>query len=72
MAQAQTDLRQQYVEEAAELYVEQCAVRHGAAGEGTGATPGRWTTTVCARPTHDMLLQDHRPGPLRHGHGRLA
>ena len=39
MAQAQTDLRQQYVEEAAELYVEQCAVCHGAAGEGISATP---------------------------------
>ena len=38
MAQAQEDLRQQYVSEATLLYVENCAICHGASGEGIGAT----------------------------------
>ncbi|MFN2295219.1 MAG: c-type cytochrome, partial [Candidatus Promineifilaceae bacterium] len=40
MAQAQTDLRQEFVSDAAVMYVENCALCHGAAGEGIGATPG--------------------------------
>ena len=40
MAQAQVALRQEYVSDAAVMYVENCAVCHGAAGEGIGATPG--------------------------------
>lgn len=39
MEQAQADLRQEYVSDAAILYVENCAVCHGAEGEGIGATP---------------------------------
>ncbi|HIP70572.1 MAG TPA: hypothetical protein EYH05_04165, partial [Anaerolineae bacterium] len=34
MAQAQADLRQEFVSDAAVMYVENCAVCHGAAGEG--------------------------------------
>lgn len=40
MEQAQADLRQEFVSEAAVMYVENCAVCHGAAGEGIGPTPG--------------------------------
>jgi mono/diheme cytochrome c family protein len=40
MAQAQEELRQEFVSDAAVLYVENCALCHGAAGEGIGATPG--------------------------------
>ena len=40
MVQAQADLRQEFVSDAAVLYVEDCALCHGAAGEGIGATPG--------------------------------
>jgi cytochrome c len=36
MAQAQADLRQEFVSDAAVLYVENCALCHGAAGEGIG------------------------------------
>ena len=37
MAQAQEELRQQYVSDAAVFYVENCAICHGARGEGIGA-----------------------------------
>jgi len=40
MAQAQADLRHEFVSDAAVLYVENCAICHGAAGEGIGAVPG--------------------------------
>ena len=40
MAQAQTDLRQEFVSDAAVMYVENCALCHGAEGEGIGAVPG--------------------------------
>ena len=40
MDRAQADLRQEFVADAAVLYVENCALCHGAAGEGIGATPG--------------------------------
>jgi mono/diheme cytochrome c family protein len=40
MAQAQEDLRQEFVSDAAVMYVENCALCHGAAGEGIGPTPG--------------------------------
>jgi mono/diheme cytochrome c family protein len=40
MANSQVDLRQEFVSDAALLYVENCAVCHGAAGEGIGAIPG--------------------------------
>jgi mono/diheme cytochrome c family protein len=40
MAQAQMALRQDFVADAAVIYVENCALCHGAAGEGIGATPG--------------------------------
>ena len=40
MEQTQADLRQEYVSDAAVLYVENCAVCHGAQGEGIGAMPG--------------------------------
>ncbi len=39
MAQAQADLRQESVSNAAVYYVENCALCHGAAGEGIGPTP---------------------------------
>ena len=39
MANAQTDLRQEFVSDAAVLYVENCALCHGAAGEGIGPMP---------------------------------
>jgi mono/diheme cytochrome c family protein len=39
MAQAQADLRQEFVSAAAVYYVESCAVCHGAEGEGIGPTP---------------------------------
>lgn len=39
MTGAQADLRQQFVSEAAVLYTANCAVCHGAAGEGIGAMP---------------------------------
>jgi mono/diheme cytochrome c family protein len=40
MAQAQVALRQEFVSDAAVLYVENCAICHGASGEGIGAIPG--------------------------------
>ena len=40
MVQAQVALRQEFVSDAAVIYVENCAVCHGAAGEGIGAVPG--------------------------------
>ena len=39
MVQAQEELRQDFVSDAAVLYVENCAVCHGAAGEGIGSMP---------------------------------
>ena len=39
MAQAQVSLRQEFVSDAAIMYVENCAVCHGAAGEGIGPIP---------------------------------
>ncbi|MCB8943658.1 MAG: c-type cytochrome [Ardenticatenaceae bacterium] len=39
MEQAQTDLRTEFVSDAALMYVENCAICHGATGEGIGATP---------------------------------
>ncbi|MFN2138689.1 MAG: c-type cytochrome [Candidatus Promineifilaceae bacterium] len=40
MTEAQLTLRQQFVADAAVIYLENCALCHGAAGEGIGATPG--------------------------------
>ena len=39
MDQAQADLRQEFVSDAAVIYVENCSVCHGAAGEGIGSMP---------------------------------
>ncbi|MCB9419076.1 MAG: c-type cytochrome [Ardenticatenaceae bacterium] len=39
MEQAQADLRQEFVSDAAVIYVENCALCHGAAGEGIGSMP---------------------------------
>jgi mono/diheme cytochrome c family protein len=39
MGQAQEKLRQQYVAEAADIYVENCVLCHGPTGEGIGAMP---------------------------------
>ena len=39
MSLAQENLRNEYVSDASVLYVENCAVCHGAQGEGIGATP---------------------------------
>lgn len=39
MDTAQIDLRQQFVSDAAVMYVENCALCHGAAGEGIGPNP---------------------------------
>lgn len=39
MAKAQTDLRQEFVSDAAVMYIENCALCHGAAGEGIGPIP---------------------------------
>jgi mono/diheme cytochrome c family protein len=39
LAQAQVALRQEFVSDAAVMYVENCAVCHGAAGEGIGPVP---------------------------------
>ena len=39
MAQAQVGLRQEFVGDAALMYVENCALCHGASGEGIGANP---------------------------------
>jgi mono/diheme cytochrome c family protein len=39
LAQAQVVLRQEFVSDAALMYVENCAVCHGAAGEGIGPVP---------------------------------
>ncbi len=39
MAQAQVALRQEFVTDAAVMYVENCALCHGAAGEGIGTVP---------------------------------
>lgn len=39
MDQAQVDLRQEFVSDAAVIYVENCALCHGAAGEGIGSMP---------------------------------
>ena len=39
MVQAQVELRQEFVSDAAPIYVENCAICHGAAGEGIGAMP---------------------------------
>lgn len=48
MERAQLNLRQEFVSDAAVMYVENCAVCHGAAGEGIGPmppldNPGLWT-----------------------------
>ncbi len=40
LEQSQVDLRQEFVSDAAVLYVENCVVCHGAEGEGIGAMPG--------------------------------
>ena len=40
MEQTQADLRQEYVSDAAVIYVENCTICHGAEGEGIGAMPG--------------------------------
>ena len=40
MVQAQVNLRQEFVSDAAVMYVENCGICHGAAGEGIGAVPG--------------------------------
>ncbi len=39
MEQAQVDLREEFVSDAAVLYVQNCAICHGASGEGIGAMP---------------------------------
>ena len=39
MESAQVELRQEFVSDAAVMYIENCAVCHGAQGEGIGATP---------------------------------
>lgn len=39
MEQAQSDLRKEFVSDAAVIYVQNCAVCHGASGAGIGATP---------------------------------
>lgn len=39
LAQAQAELQQEFVSEAAVIYAHNCAVCHGAAGEGIGAMP---------------------------------
>ena len=39
MGRAQTQLRQQFVSDGTVIYVENCALCHGAAGEGIGAVP---------------------------------
>ncbi len=39
MDQAQADLRQDFVTDAAVMYVENCAICHGASGEGIGSIP---------------------------------
>ncbi|HEY83790.1 MAG TPA: c-type cytochrome [Chloroflexi bacterium] len=39
MESAQAELRQQFVSDAAVMYIENCAVCHGAQGEGIGAIP---------------------------------
>ncbi len=39
LAQAQADLQERVLAEAAVIYVENCATCHGAAGEGLGVTP---------------------------------
>lgn len=39
LEQAQADLRQEFVSDAAVIYVENCALCHGAAGEGIGSMP---------------------------------
>lgn len=46
MGKAEYELRQQFVAEAAVLYIENCAICHGAAGEGIGATPALNTAAV--------------------------
>lgn len=46
MAQAQADLRQEFVSDAAVMYVENCALCHGAEGEGIGAVPGLDSTAL--------------------------
>ena len=40
MEQSQADLRQEFVSDAAVIYVENCAVCHGAEAEGIGSIPG--------------------------------
>ncbi|MFQ5420052.1 MAG: c-type cytochrome [Anaerolineae bacterium] len=40
MEQAQAELRQEFVSDAAVMYVENCSLCHGAAGEGIGSMPG--------------------------------
>ena len=39
MEQSQADLRQEFVSDAAVIYVQNCALCHGAAGEGIGSMP---------------------------------
>ena len=39
MEQSQADLRQEFVSDAAVIYVANCALCHGAAGEGIGSMP---------------------------------
>ncbi len=56
MESAQAELRQQFVSDAAVMYIENCAVCHGAQGEGIGATPPL-NTAGLAQADYDFLYK---------------
>lgn len=56
METARADLRQSFIADAAVMYVENCAICHGAAGEGIGAMPGLNSNALRSAP-YDLLYK---------------
>jgi mono/diheme cytochrome c family protein len=56
MEAAQDDLRQTFIADAAVMYVENCAICHGASGEGFGPMPGLDNDGLRSAP-YDMLYK---------------
>jgi mono/diheme cytochrome c family protein len=61
MVRAESGLRKQYVVEAAGLYVDYCALCHGADGAGIGAMPAI-NHPALAEADDEILFRTWRPG----------
>jgi mono/diheme cytochrome c family protein len=66
---AQVDLRQQFMVDVADIYVENCAGCHGAAGEGVGVTPPL-NNPGLAKADHNLLYKTIAHSP--HGTAMAA